>query len=233
MKIKIIREYFEGWQATTKFFQLVVIAFVVNLLLALVLALPIANSFQDHLGSSLTSEKVVKDFDYLWWQEYRDEAQGLEKTVGVTTLTGKGAVLDNLESLVFLPQKLLNSPPVLLLVFFLYLLVQTFLSGGIIATYFQKQPPFKSGFFFQQAGLFFLRLLGIMALSWVFFLLVYQGIGRLGHWFVDYLSRTALSERPAFFVGLVISVILLFLILFIQMIFQPEDLFRLLLLPFP
>jgi len=220
MKIKIIREYIEGILTTGKFFQLVVIIFVVNLALALILAVPLANSFRNHLGSSLTSEKIVENFDYVWWQEYRDEAQGLAKTVQVTTLTPRGALLDNLESLVFFNQQASSLPPVILLAMIIYGLVQTFLTGGLLATYHQERPPLKKGFFFQQSGVFFARLLGLMAISWVFFLVIYQGIGRLFHWFERYLGRTALSERPAFYVGLVTSALLLFLIFFLQMLFD-------------
>lgn len=220
MGVKIIQDYIRGWQSTRRFFSVLIIAFLLNLVLGLILVAPLANSFKNHLGSSVVTENIVRDFDYLWWQEFHDEAQGLEKTVEVSTLTPKGALLTNLEALLSLDQKLMSSPFPLTLVFLIYLLLQTFISGGIIATYAQEKSPLKSGFFFQQGGIFFFRLLGVMLISWVIFFVLYQGLGRLFRWFVDYLSQTALSERPAFFVGLVTSAILLFLILLFQMLFD-------------
>ena len=220
MGIKIIQDYLHGWQTTRRFFSVVVIAFVFNLILGLILAAPLAHSFKNHLGSSIASENIVRDFDYLWWQEFHDEAQGLEKTVEVTTLSPKGALLNNLEALVSLDQRLLSFPFSLILVFLVYLLLQTFISGGIIATYASGKSPFKAGYFFQQATVFFLRLLGIMLISGTIFFVLYQGLGRLFRWFVDYLSQTALSERPAFYVGLVTKVILFFLLFFFQMLFD-------------
>jgi len=209
--------FIEGFKATGKASQMVVLLFLINFLFSLVLAVPMYHSLKESIGQSQMGEKMVEGFDYLWWQEFRDESKGLEKTF-TPGLIGKGALLNNLEALV--QMRFLGAPPVVLITGLFYLIVHVFLAGGILSIFNQEFPRFSLKDFFQGAGTYFLRFLLLMLVSWVFFLAI--GIFLKGGLdsFLDNISDNSISEVTPFYLGLLFSAIVLFFLLFIQMVFD-------------
>ncbi|MBN1221845.1 MAG: hypothetical protein JXB23_01260 [Candidatus Aminicenantes bacterium] len=207
----------KGFHMTRKKAGMVLLLFVLNLIFALILAVPMYHSLKDSFGNSLVGQRMTEGFDTLWWEEFRDQSQGLEQTF-TPYIIGKGAILNNLEMLV--QMKFFTLPPLLLIFGLAYIILHTFLAGGILATFNEDKPEFTLASFFERAGRYFLRFFLLMLVSWLFF---FGLIGNLNQWFGSITGRVAenaFSEITPFYLGLLFSAVILFLILFTQMIFD-------------
>jgi len=197
--------------------RMVLFLFVLNLLFALILAVPMYHSLKDSFGSSDVGEKMTEGFDILWWHEFQDQSEGLETTF-TPFIIGKGSILNNLEMLV--QMKLFSLPPVVLVFGIAYIILQTFLAGGILTTFSRKKQEFTLESFLRGAGRHFPRFFLLLLLSWLFF---FGLAGNLNLWFGSVVAKTAenaLSEIAPFYLSLVFSALILFLILLIKMIFD-------------
>jgi hypothetical protein len=214
--MKVFINFFKGFNTTGKATRMIILLLVINLAFSLILAVPMYHSLKDSFGSSFVGERMAKGFDYLWWEEYRDEARGLERTF-TPSIIGKGAVLNNLEGLIQL--RVFDLPPVVLVFGLLYIILHTFLAGGILSFIKKSDQKFAVKKFFKGAGSNFFRFFLLMLLSWVFFLIIGQVKGGLES-LLDSVRETAFSEVMPFYLGLVSSAIVLFLFLLVQMIFD-------------
>ena len=201
----------------SKTVRLVIFLFCFNLIFSLILAIPMYHSLQDSLGDSLVGDQMTQGFDYLWWEEFRDQAQGLEKSFS-PDLIGKGALLVNLEGLIQL--RFISFPPQILIFAFIYLLMHTFFAGGILNIYQNQMPIFTLSSFFSGAGKYFFRFLGIMLVSWIFFFGVIGLLRECFNTIIQGAARNAFSEVFPFYLGLGLNIIILFLFLFFHMIFD-------------
>ena len=160
---------------------------------------------------------MAKGFDYLWWQEFRDQSQGLESTFR-PSIIGKGALLDNLEGLV--KMSIFEFPASVLILGLFYIILHTFLAGGVLSVFSQEKISFTMKGFFSGSGKYFLCFLLLMLVSWIFF----AGVGifvRSGFYSIlDGVAENARTELAPFYLGLLFHAILFFLILFIQMVFD-------------
>jgi len=130
--MKVMLNFFKGFKNTGKLTRMVILLLVINLAFSMILAVPMYHSLKDSFGNSLAGERMSEGFDYLWWEEYRDEAQGLEQTF-TPSIIGKGAILNNLEGLIQL--RVFDLPPIILIFGLLYIILHTFLAGGILSLF--------------------------------------------------------------------------------------------------
>lgn len=164
-----------------------------TLLVALPLAVVLEGMIAGHLGNSLAAESAAAGANYDWWQEFAAQASGLAATF-VPSIIGFGAVLDNLGSLAD------NLPMVTTVAAAVsaWLVIWSFLSGGVMDRYARNRPIRAAGFFAASGTNFwrFLRL-GVLALAayWVLFAFVHG-------WLLDdlygRLTRNMTAERSAF-----------------------------------
>ncbi len=215
--MKVFINFLKGFRNTAKAARMILLLLVINLAFSLILAVPMYHSLQDSFGKSLVSEQMAEGFDYLWWEEFRDQAEGLEETF-TPSIIGKGAILNNLEGLIQL--KVFDLPPIVLIFGVLYIILHTFLAGGILHVFQKSDRRFSLKNFFKGAGAHFFRLFLLMLLSWLFFLLVGQVVKGGLDSILDNIRETAFSEITPFYLGLIFSVLVLFLFLFIQMVFD-------------
>jgi hypothetical protein len=207
----------KGLKASTKAKQMVLMLFIINLTFSLLLAVPMYHSLKASFGQSMVNERMAEGFDYLWWEEFRDQAQGVEKTF-TPSIIGKGALLNNLEGLITL--RVFDLPPAVLIFGLLYIILHTFLAGGILTIFGKANSRFRMKEFFLGAGTQFLPFVLLMLISWVFFFLIAQVfIGSFAS-ILDSIRENAYSEVTPFFYGLLFSGITLFLFLFVQMVFD-------------
>lgn len=206
----------KGFTNTSRVAKMVLFLFLVNLAFGLLLAVPVYRSLQDSFGDSLVGEQMASGFDYLWWEEFKDQARGVDQTFS-PGITGKGALLSNLESLIRF--RFLAWPPALLVLVFLYLLAHTFFAGGILTVYAEKTPRFTLKDFFKGAGAYFPRFLGLMITSWVFFVIILVIVGLL-YRILNTVAENAFSEVAPFTLGLGFSALTLFLLFLVQMVFD-------------
>jgi len=215
--MKIFWNFGRGFISTGRVSKMVLFLFAVNLFFSLLLAIPMYNSLKDSFGRSEAGSRMAQGFDYIWWQEFRDEARGLETTFSPSVI-GKGAILTNLESLS--QMRLFSSQPILLMFGLFYIILHTFLAGGILSIFSQDAPRFTMKEFIQGAGSHFLRFFGLMLFSWVFIIAIG---GLLRDAFISILSNissNSLSEVTPFIIRLGFSALTFILLLFIQMVFD-------------
>ena len=182
--------------------------FVVTLAAALPLAVTLRGAIEAHLGRSLVADAAADGVNYDWWQEFSSQAAGQGNTaLGATALgtTGLGstfspsiigfaATLDNISSVLDAQRE--ASPVAAALA--AYLLVWTFLSGGILDRYARQRPTRAHGFF-AASGVFFWRFLrlALVAGTAYWFLFAYVHVWLFDDLY-DWLTRDLAVERVAF-----------------------------------
>lgn len=209
--------FLKGFRLTGKTARMVLLLFVINLIFALILAVPMYHSLKDSFGNSLVGERMAKGFDTLWWEEFQDQSEGLEKTF-TPFIIGKGAVLNNLEMLV--QMKFFELPPIIIIFGIVYIILHTFLAGGVLSTFNRDPPRFAMRPFFEGAGHYFFRFFLVVLISWLFF---FGLIGSLNQWFssvVGKVAENAFSEITPFYLSLFFNAVIFFLLLLFRMIFD-------------
>jgi hypothetical protein len=171
--------------------------YLLTLLVALPLSLALRDMIATHLGDSLFADRLATGASYDWWQEFLAQASGLGTTF-VPSIIGFGAVLENLGGL-------LDNLPMATTIAGAtgaWLVLWSFLSGGVIDRYARMRPTRTIGFF-AACGTHFWRFLRIGLLS----LLAYYTLFRFLHpWIFDdfypWATRDMTVERSAFVVRL-------------------------------
>ena len=171
--------------------------YLLTLLVALPLSLALRGMIAAHLGDSLFADRLATGTSYDWWQEFLAQASGLGTTF-VPSIIGFGAVLDNLGGL-------LDNLPMATTIAGAtgaWLVLWSFLSGGVIDRYARMRPTRTTGFF-AACGTHFWRFLRIGILS----LLAYYTLFEFLHpWLFDdfypWATRDMTVERSAFVVRL-------------------------------
>jgi len=215
--MKALINALKGFKATKQTVAVVVLIFVLNLAFSVILAVPMYHSLKESFGDSLVGENMAEGFDMLWWEEYKDQSEGFEKTF-VPSIIGKGAILNNLEGLVLMT--FLRLPPAILILGLLYILLRTFLAAGILSTFHERVQKFSLKRFFGEAADFFFRFFVVTLLSLVFFFGLLVPINRWFQIIRNNVAQHTFSEITPFILGLFFSTLMLFLIFFLQMAFD-------------
>lgn len=215
--MKVIINFIKGFKLVRKSPQMILLLFIVNFSFSMILAIPMYHSLKDSLGRSETGDKMAEGFDYMWWEEFSDESTGLETTF-TPSIIGKGAILNNLEDLV--QMEFFNLPPVILITGFFYMILHTFLAGGILSIFLKETPKFSMKGFFSGSGTYFSRFFLLMLISWGFFFGVASFLGGGFTSILDNVRENAVSEIKPFYLRLFFSAIFFFFLLFIQMVFD-------------
>jgi len=171
--------------------------FAVTLLVALPLSYVLRSEIAAHLGSSLAADAAAAGTNYDWWQEFSAQASGLATTF-IPSITGFGAVLENLGAVLDNEHQARAIAGATAL----WLLLWSFLSGGVIDRFARARRTRSHGFF-GACGMHVWRLLrlGLVALAVYAFL-----FGYVHHWIfaVGYprWTRDVTVERSAFAIRL-------------------------------
>lgn len=160
-----------------------------TLLAALPLSFALAGVLEAHLGQSARAAGPDRD----WWLEFSAQASGLGATF-TPSVIGFAAVLDNASSL-------LDNQPVAAAVAaatLAWLLLWSFLTGGVIDRYARTRATRAHGFF-AAAGTHFWRFLRLGVVAWLvhaaLFGVVHSWLFEAGY---GRLTRDLTSERTAF-----------------------------------
>ncbi|MCK4556237.1 MAG: hypothetical protein KAU47_01875 [Candidatus Aminicenantes bacterium] len=215
--MKVFWNFGRGFIATGRVTKMVLFLYIVNLLFSLLLAIPMYSSLKDSLGQSEAGSRMAEGFDYIWWEEFRDDAKGLETTFS-PSIIGKGAILNNLESLI--QMRFFFIPPLLMAFGLFYIIFRVFLAGGILSTFNKDIPRFTLREFSQGAGTQFFRFLSLMLLSWglimaigIFFLDSINSI-------INDIAAESTTEVTPFILRLALSALTFAFLLFVQMVFD-------------
>lgn len=163
--------------------SLVLLLWTVNFGSALLLAVPLAIYLERDLRGREAASNMMYGFDYAWWERWSEGAPRWAASLR-PEIAGIGFAPRNVEILLRgeLPARLfaggrsleLSLDPVLLALGLAYLLVQAFLTGGLLAA-FRARAPLRSRALLHGSAFYFGRmlrvaLLGLLA-AWVVFLL--------------------------------------------------------------
>ena len=217
----------QGLLAVVRNWGLVLLLLAVNLVLAGLLAAPLAADMEQELRNKDAAGGMMYGFDYGWWSEWHDRQQGPGTSFG-PEIFGIGFAFRNLDLLLkgALPGALFaraeeNGEPVLdpmvLALGGLYVLVQLFLTGGVLGVLRAPQGGWTLRGLMHGSGFYFGRMVRLAAVSllalWALFALYFP----LASW-MDGLSRDAVSERAAMAWSLGRHAALLLAILFLNMV---------------
>jgi hypothetical protein len=206
---------------------LVVLVLVTNLAFALVVAVPLAFQLETELENRGASSAMMYGFDYDWWSQWSERQQGPDTALG-PELLGTGFALKNLELLLkgWLPVGLFargaDRPPVdplILALGLVYLVLQAFLTGGIIGVFRRPRGGFTVRGLVHGCGFYFGRMLRLSLLALAAVGIVFAANVPFAR-FVDGLAREAVSGRTALVLTLGRHALLLVALLLVHMVFS-------------
>jgi len=186
--MNIAKAYIGGFQQSLRSPRMILILYAVNILTALILALPFMNTLKASFGYSGIVENLVNGFDYTTFSNFM-------------FYSGKGiyAILAGIKWLVLA-----------------YFIISTFLTGGILRTL--NKEKFTTSTFFAGSAYNFFRLLGLSAImiitQIIFALLVYVPMSLI----IDSIYPSVSSEITLYYVVFVAIFIHMLLFLLAAMI---------------
>lgn len=187
----------------------------VTFFVALPLALALQGMLEAHLGKSLAAGHTHPGAVYEWWQEFSSQAAGLGSTF-TPSITGFGAVLDNLSAI--LDNTALAAT--IAGVTAAWMLLWSFLSGGIIDRLARNRRTRSSGFF-AASGVHFWRFLRLGVFAWFVYYVLFGWVH--GWIFTDLytkMTRDLTVERTAFLIRLAGYAFFGMLLVFFNVIFD-------------
>jgi hypothetical protein len=217
-----------GLRAVARNWGLVLLLLAVNLALAGALAAPLAGRMEAELRNKDAAGSMMYGFDFGWWSEWHDRQQGWPATFSPEVF-GIGFAFRNLELLLkgALPGGLLGAagddagdpglPPLILELGVLYVLVQVFLTGGVLGVLRAPAGGWTARGLLHGSGFYFGRLLRLALVSLAVLWIVFHLYFPFASW-MDGRAREAVSERTAMALTFGRHALLLLAILFASMV---------------
>jgi hypothetical protein len=207
----MLRALRQGLRAVSDNVGLVLLVWAANLALAALLALPLARLLERDMRHTEAAANMMYGFDYGWWSAWHDRQKGWTGSLGPEIL-GSGFAYKNVDLLLRgeLPLRLFAARPeegeeeradpgldsVILGLGFSYLLVQTFLAGGLLGVFRNPQGGWTVRGLFHGGGFYFGRLLRVAGLTLLLFWMVFRLAGPFNRW-VDGRALQSVSESTA------------------------------------
>ena len=201
--------YREGARRVARAPMVVVGAWVTSLAMALPLALVVREMIAGHLGESLAAGAALRGVNWDWWQEFSAQATGIGTTF-TPSILGFAAVLRNISDLA--DNRTLAT--VVAGALTAWLVVWSFLSGGILDRFARNRAVGAPGFF-AAAGTHFFRFARLGLAAWLAYYLLFAYVHGwlfkdLWQWAIRDLTveRTAVQLRLGLY--LVFGIMLVF-----------------------
>jgi hypothetical protein len=166
---------------------------LMTFLLAWPLAVTLRGMLSEHLGASLAAEGAASGVNFDWWNEFLSQAAGIGQTF-VPAILGFAAVLKNISDVADVNRV----PTVIASAITAYMVVSTFLLGGVLDRLARDRRTGSYGFF-AACGTYFFRLLRLGVLA----VIIYAALFSFVHgWLFDRaygaMTRAVTVERTAF-----------------------------------
>ena len=166
--------------------------FALTLLVALPLSYALRGMIAAHLDQSLAADAAAAGTNSDWWQEFSAQAWGLGTTF-VPSIVGFGAVLDNLSGLL----DNTGLATTIAGVTAAWLVLWSFVSGGVIDRFARGRPTRSHGFF-AACGIHFWRFLRVGAVAWLAYSFLFEYVHGWIFTIVEGLTADVTVERTAF-----------------------------------
>ncbi len=211
----------EGLARAARAPGLLALLWIVNLLVALPLAVTVGQAIQDSVGRSLVGERLVQGFDTHWQGEFAQEAQGVAKTFA-PEVVGAGAFFRDLES--WWSGRLFEVEPALLWTGLGYALLWVLLLGGVLERLARSAGGEEGSdrglaAFFGAGGRYFFRFLRLTALSGVLYYGIYR-LARAGFHALENAMRDVTAERTVLLWVLLGAALVVALLTLVRVVFD-------------
>jgi hypothetical protein len=217
-----------GLRAVARNWGLALLLLAVNLLVAGTLALPLARQMEADLQNKDAAANMTYGFDFNWWSEWHDRQQHAWPATFGPELFGIGFAYRNLDLLLkgALPGALLAKPaegndpaldPLLLELGVLYILLQVFLTGGVLGVLRAPGGGWTVRGLLHGSGFYFGRLLRLALVSVAVLWILFSLYAPLSGW-ADLRARESVSERTAMAWSFGRYLLLLLAVLFVNMV---------------
>lgn len=218
--MRMLRALADGARRAGRAWRLLLVLWLVNLVVALPLAVALAHELDDSLGRSLAHREQLEGLDLGWHGELRAQAGPLARTFGPEVLGG-GAFFANLES--WWRGDLLGGPPLLVGAGLLYALVWAFLLGGVLERLAwlggRVVARERSAGFFAGCGRHASRFVVLALLSAAFYYCIYR-FARAGFGWLEERSIDVTSERTVLLQVLAGAALVVLLLSVVRVLFD-------------
>ena len=188
---------------------------LLTLLVALPMSLALRGMIATHLGDSLYGDALAAGANYDWWQEFSAQATGLGTTF-VPSILGFGAVLQNISAILdnrAMAATIAGATAA-------WLVLWSFLSGGVLDRYARMRPTRAPGFF-AACGTHVWRFARLGVLAWIFYWFLFTVLHPyLFDTFYPWATRNVTAERTAFAVRALLYVFFGMLLILFNVIFD-------------
>jgi hypothetical protein len=216
-----------GFRSVARNWGLVLLVLLGNLVLALVLAAPLAWKLEGDLVHRGASQGMMYGFDYDWWAQWSERQEGPPSALSPDVL-GAGFAFRNLELLLkgVLPAGLFartghgvqaSLDPTILGLGALYLLLQVFLTGGLLGVLRAPDAGWTVRGLLHGSGFYFGRLFRVSLLSLAAAGVVFALNAPFARW-MDGVAREAVSEATAVALTLGRHAVLLVALVLVHMV---------------
>ena len=229
------RALVQGFRTLARSAGLVPLLLLVNLGSAALLAVPLARTLEKDLEHKDAAREMMHDFDFPWWSQWSDAQQGWTASFA-PDIFGVGFAFKNIDLLLrgYLPAGLFVArdteaedeggrdagpgvDPVILAFGAAYLVLQTFLAGGVLAPLRGAQGSWTLRGLLHGSGFYFGRFLRLGALVLLVDFVLFGLNAPLARW-TDHNAREAVSEATAHLWLLGRHAVLLLLLLWVNMV---------------
>ena|GEM_PF-1562961 len=193
--MKVLASLQKGICLASRHWRAMLVVYFFNLALAGAVALPVFQAIDAGLSHTESARPMAEGFDWLWLDEFRSsrDSDGELSTSVAAWQQGLTVLLVNFSRYV---RGSLRSdlPSPLIWMGILYLLITTFLTGGILGLFAEQDARFSLRFFFDRAGRYFTILLGILVVAAIIYWLLWDVLGASWQQLVAGLRREATTE---------------------------------------
>jgi len=191
----VFEAFLKGIALATRHWKALLVVYLLNLLLAISLAAPVYRAVDNALSRTEAADQMAEGFDWLWYQEFaasRDAETDLSATIAPWQ-SGLAPLMRNFEG--YVRGTLRGSlPPGLAWIGIIYVLLATFLTGGILGLFAEERSRFTFRFFFDRAGRYFLMLVGILLVAQCFYWLLWNPLAGAHQGLVASIRAEAATE---------------------------------------
>jgi hypothetical protein len=234
--MKIISTLKQGLAQTSHTKRMILFAWFVNVLFALVLALPLLRTLDNYVRGTVMEEKLLQRMDPAWSGTFRYDFEKNELTRFVDyTIFGYAPFVSHLETyldgtfvkstgsffsnLIFRFEVTPGSNSILVFLGLLYVCMANFLAGGFIGIY---SKEYRSSFseFMMEGGKYFGRFFRLALLALVFYYLFFT---LLVDWIdagIPAWTQNSASEQTPYLYYMIKGIVALFLLSVFTMIFD-------------
>jgi hypothetical protein len=179
--MNILQAFSSGFRRAMSEWKMIFLLYVINFLVALPLALAFRSSLASGLGASMDSSSLMQSLDFSIMQDFLKLHRD-----------GIGAIMQQVTW-----------------VLLTYMIINTFLAGGILTLVRGKKEPFSASAFFGGCGTYFLRYLRLFLIFGVLLTLVLVIMSVVLGGLVSTIVDNASSELTAYWAYLAMIVLLL------------------------